>query len=408
MNPAWRLLDHTAPGWPAELQRLYAELAAAGAALVPAYFVQTTFVRMGGRVAAFAQDDGLRAAALLFPRAIVDGACHYTLRLHALGPLPPDEALLAAIEPLLPGRVLIHRPERAPAPTATHRDTGGFDLGAPAAGELRAIRELRAAIWGFGADDSFPDDLHSPAFAPATSLVARRDGQLTGFLLGFFRFGLPALERLALPYRLDLAVESQTMGVAPEWRRFGLAATLKREQARQTLDQGLDLIHWTADPLQYPNAVLNFGKLRAVAGEFMRAFYPYQNALNRVHASRLGIAWLPRSARGAAGLHDLPRVGAGLDRFPGCAILNAGPRPLALPADDAPHLALEIPADWTALQAADPTLALAWRTATDDLLERHLGYAPGRYVVGDAVAEGERRYLVAHRFTPELLGLSSQ
>lgn len=401
MSPAWRLLDHTSPGWPGELQALYRRLAAAGAPLVPAYFVQTTFVKMGGRVAVLNDGDALLAAGLLFPRDRERGERVYTLRLHALGPLPADAALLAGAGRLVGGRVLLHCPETALAPAATHGAAGGFDLGAPGADELAAIRELRAAIWG-GGDEGYPDDLHSPSFGPATSLVARRDGQLAGFLLGFHRFGLPALASLGLRHRLDLGVESQVMGVAPAFRRFGLAATLKRAQARQALARGLDLIHWTADPLQFPNAVLNFVKLRAVAGEFMPAFYPYQNALNRVSASRLGIAWLPRSARGATGLADAPRPGTGLDRFPGCALLNDGPRARPAP-DDAPHLALDIPADWTALQADDPALALAWRAASDALLARHIGYEPGRYVVGDAASDGERRFLVLHRFAEELV-----
>jgi predicted GNAT superfamily acetyltransferase len=72
-------------------------------------------------------------------------------------------------------------------------------------------------------------------------------------------------------------------------------------------------------------------------------------------------------------------------------------------AGDAPHIAVEIPSDWTALQRDEPALAAAWRQATDALFMAHLGYEPGRYLVADAAAEGPRRYLIAHRFTPELL-----
>jgi predicted GNAT superfamily acetyltransferase len=155
------------------------------------------------------------------------------------------------------------------------------------------------------------------------------------------------------------------------------------------------LIHWTADPLQFANASLNFHKLRAVAGEFYPAYYPFQNELNRVPASRLGIAWLPASAWGRAGLTDGPRRDRALARFAGCAVLNDGPRALGRPGG-APHIAIEIPADWTALQRDDLAAAAAWRAATDAILAEWLGFAPGRYLIADVAIEGERRYLIGH------------
>ncbi len=155
------------------------------------------------------------------------------------------------------------------------------------------------------------------------------------------------------------------------------------------------MIHWTADPLQFANATLNFHKLRAVSGEFYPAYYPFQNELNRVPASRLGIAWLPATAWGCAGLADGPPRERGLARLPGCAVLNHGPQILRGPAG-APHIAVEIPPDWTALQAADLESAAAWRAATDAILAEVVGFAPGRYLIADVATDGPRRYLVGH------------
>ncbi|MCS6880392.1 MAG: GNAT family N-acetyltransferase [Oscillochloridaceae bacterium] len=406
MSLTWTVIPGNSAAWSTQVDAFYALPALASQPLVPAYFVKTSFARMGGSLATLhaGSDPAPLAVGLLFPRAIVDRQPVYTLRLHALGPLPAAEELRASLEPLLtPARVVIHLPEAGRTFVATHTISGAFDIGAPSQGELPAIRHLRGVIWGLGEAEAYPDDLHSVEFAPATSLVARRNGQVVGFLLGFFRFGLPALERLGLPYRLDLLVESQTMGVAAAYRGAGIAAALKREQARQALARNLDVLHWTADPLQFPNAVLNFSKLRALAGEFYRAYYPFQNELNRISASRLGLVWLPRSARGQAALNAAPRTDHhDLSRFPGCAILNEGPRPRPCPYD-APHLALEVPADWTALQRDDPRLAAAWRATSDTLLETHLGFAPGRYLIGDTAIENGRRYLIAHRFDPALL-----
>jgi predicted GNAT superfamily acetyltransferase len=399
------LLVHTAPGWLDEVDRLYGRLDPTGASLLPAYFVKTTFVKMGGRLLALWSGAELLAVGLLFPRALDAGRPVYTLRLHQLGPLPPDDELAAAVErEIAPGRVVLYRPEDARSFGPSSRLTDDFDLGLPSREELAAVRGLYSRIWGVPAEEGYPDDLYSAEFAPGTALVARRDGEVAGFLLGFRRFGLPALEELGLPLQLTLAIESQVMGVKPEQRRFGLAATLKREQARQSLAGGIDLIHWTADPLQYPNAVLNFGRLRAVAGEFTPAYYPFQNALNRVSASRLGITWLPRSARGRQGMAGGESGERSLSRYQGCVILNDGPVTLAA-ADGAHFLAIEIPGDWTAMQRDEPELATLWRASTDELFELYLGYAHGSYVVVDAAAEGPRRYLVLQRYSEELLAL---
>lgn len=389
MRNQWTILD------PAALDAHWSALNPASGLVVPDYFVRTTFLKMGGLVAV----GSTGAIALLFPRALVASRRVYTLRLLGGG----DSAALADL--VAPDTLAPYDPADAPSLTyrPTHAAAGPFDLGAPARAELSAIAALQRAIWGGGPETHYPADLHSAELGPATSLVARHDGRLAGFLLGFYRFALPALAGLGLPYRLDLAVESQVMGVDPAARRHGLAATLKRAQARRALAEGLDLIHWTADPLQYPNAVLNFARLRAVAGEHYPAYYPFQNELNRVPASRLGLVWLPRSARGAAGLAETPHQAArGLGRFSGIARLNRGATALEDP-DRPPFLALAIPADWTALQRDDLPRAARWRAVTDALLARHLGFAPGRYLAVDAASEGDERFLVLQRFDPGLL-----
>jgi hypothetical protein len=91
------LLVHTAPGWLDEVDRLYGRLDPTGASLLPAYFVKTTFVKMGGRLLALWSGAELLAVGLLFPRALDAGRPVYTLRLHQLGPLPPDDELAAAV-----------------------------------------------------------------------------------------------------------------------------------------------------------------------------------------------------------------------------------------------------------------------------------------------------------------------
>lgn len=405
MTKSYTLLDQTAPGWPVAIDSLWARLGAPhNPWLLPDHFVKTTFGKMGGRLLLIQRGGGaLLGAGLLFPYTIRDEKRFFTLRLQLLGQEPDVDEMVAAVEQLIaPDRLRLYSPEDGQSFVPGHSALSGFDIGAPAADELDSIVALYSAIWGSGGS-GYPIDLFSAEFAAGTALVARREGRPAGFLLGFYRFGLPALEESGLPYRFDLAIESQVMGVAPGFRRFGLAAALKRAQAHTALAQGIDLIHWTADPLQYPNAVLNFGKLRAVSGEYYPAFYPFRNALNRVSASRLGISWLPASWWGRAGLVEPGGDRArDLSRYPDCVILNDGPRQLR-DADGAPFFAFEIPSDWTAMQHNNPELAIAWRACSDSSLGVYLGYTPDRYVIVDAASANERRYLVARRFTTDVL-----
>ena len=153
------------------------------------------------------------------------------------------------------------------------------------------------------------------------------------------------------------------MAVLPAYRGLRIASLLKRVQAQQAWREGIGVIHWTADPLQFPNAALNFGLLRAVAYEFAADLYPFRNDLNRVHASRLSLTWLVASRR----VDDVPLVGSraemvDMSHRPQIARVNDGPRSADL-ARQEPLIAIEVPLDWTALQQEE--------------LERSAGLAAG-------------------------------
>lgn len=213
--------------------------------------------------------------------------------------------------------------------------------------------------------------MFSREFGPGTALVATVDGQLAGFLLGFLRFGCSPMDKN------ELAIESQVLAVDPAYRQHGLATRLKQEQARLALASGLPCIHWTVDPLQLPNAILNFNHLYAVAGQFVRGYYPVHNEQNLVTASRFGITWLPATLHGRQGLAD-NRQRFQLNDLPNVTILNEGLRLRSVPPTP-PLIAIAIPSDWTALQHRDLSLAMAWRDTTDALFETWIGW--DKYVI---------------------------
>jgi predicted GNAT superfamily acetyltransferase len=345
------------------------------------------------------------AVGYLFPRSLGPVGPTYTLRLHRVeGAAMLDLAAVARrASKALGAEVIPFDPEipHAFAPTSTLED--GLDLGAPSAEEAEQVRSLQQAIWGSEVDFLYPADLHAPDFRPGTSLVARVEGEPVAFLFGFYTLG-----HLALPpawadrFADSLAVESQLLGVLPSHRGRNLGFRLKRQQAHQAAAQGIRLITWTVDPLQFANAVLNFAWLKGVCWSFFPDHYSFRNALSRVAASRLGVVWPIQSARvqaslaagpgpipSLAGDQETPRVGFGDVESPALA--------------QAPRLAIQIPANWTTLQQHEPEAAQALRQSTDALFQRWLGPAPGQLVLDGVAEDGPRKYLLAERVTAELL-----
>jgi len=163
------------------------------------------------------------------------------------------------------------------------------------------------------------------------------------------------------------------------------------------------IVNWTVDPLQFSNAILNFGRLRAVAFDFYPEHYAFRNRLNQVAASRFGMTWLVSSKRVRTAL-AAGRGGAVVDLRGDTAIprLNRGGGDPRFGVD-APTVAIEIPANWTAVQRDDRDLAGRWRATTDQLFAHYLGPDPGRYMVSGVGQDDAACFLLAERVTPELL-----
>ena len=273
-----------------------------------------------------------------------------------------------------------------------------MDIGRPNAAEAAASRQIQRQVWGADEATLYPADLHSAEFGAGSSLVARVDGKPAGFIFGFYRFGGSALPAdWHSRFRGDFRLESQTLAVLPEQRGLRIANLLKKLQAERAVAEGIRIVNWTSDPLQYPNAALNFGLLRAIAFEFLPDMYAFRNELNRVNASRFALTWLV----GAQRVHHVPLVGAhanvhDLRRQPEIDRVNDGT--LRVDYDShAPVIAIEIPENWTLLQQLDLELAQRWRAVTDQLFTHYIGIRAGQYVVTGIGADGDRRYLLAER-----------
>lgn len=403
------LLDSAGPTWNSTVDQINAQLQVGNnPTLLPNQFLQVVLPKLGGqivRLSEFGQELGI---GFLLPRAEPVVHPHprrfFTLRYHPVtdkGRPTPELAktVTQAVSFHLDGaEVFFYDPTASLHYEATHQEIGSVDVGRPNAEEAAQIPVLQEQIWGSPPEFLYPADLHSIESQLGSTLVARVDGQLAAFLFGFHKFGgspLPA--DWAMRFRGDLRLESQTLGVLPDFRGMRIANLLKKVQAQQAWQEGIGIINWTADPLQFPNAALNFGLLRALAFDFYPKLYPFRNALNRVPASRFGLTWLVGSER----VQNVPLTGGralmlDLTYHPEVRRVNLGFESLEFDATES-HIAIEIPANWTEVQQQSVDDALRWREATDRLFSHYVGTKPGQYVITGVAMEYERRFLIGQK-----------
>jgi predicted GNAT superfamily acetyltransferase len=384
--------------------------------LFPGHFLKASFPKIGGRVALLQVDGQMAGVGFLFPRSLRSGHHEYTLQLHRVLPdfTTPAVEIAKAVGCSIGAAVRCYEPKAnlsysPPMPPDQY-------IGRPGADNARVVRELQNRIWApSSADGLYPVDMHSLDFAPGTSLLAQVDGSPAGFLFGFYKFdglALPAL--LAERHPADFRLESQLMGVLHEYRRRSVAVDLKRRQAELARSGGIHVVNWTFDPLQYGNAHLNFCRLGGVAFDFSPNYYDFANLLNVTPASRLSVTWLIGSARVQWALAGAGQSGIDLSYAPDVVRLNHGTERFAA-RHAAPRIAVEIPADWNALQAAATAVegdnqgeletVLAWRRVTDEILGECVGAAEGKYVLTGTGRDGNRRYLIGERVDEALLGI---
>jgi predicted GNAT superfamily acetyltransferase len=197
---------------------------------------------------------------------------------------------------------------------------------------------------------------------------------------------------------------SHMMGVRPQKQSTGIGYQLKLAQRQAVLEQGLDLVTWTYDPLLSRNAYLNLHKLGVVSRTYLPDHYgPLCDGLNAgLPTDRFEVEWWIASPRvqGRLGGREgdplrAPAVQANRTRRTAAGFLEPG----ALTLEAGPAMVLvEIPDDYQAMKAAVPALALDWRLATRQLFAFY--FAAG-YTAVDFLSqqsEGERRGFYVLRF----------
>jgi len=266
--------------------------------------------------------------------------------------------------------------------------------------EIEEFQALERAIWEGTDLEVVPGHVLLTHRRYGGLLLIARDGEWRGIgiLLGF-----PGLKDGSTVHC------SHLLGVLPDWRSRDVGYAMKRRQRELVLDQGLDLVVWTFDPLETRNARLNIGRLGAIARQYTPNLYGImRDGLNAgLETDRLTVEWYIRRPLVAA---TLARTGI---PSPGPLLASGTPLPIQVTMStyggfvrpfpiirdlrtglDAPQLLVEAPAEFQALKRADPEAARAWRTGLrivlQDLFAR--GYAAVDLLTEHTPGGGRRCY----------------
>jgi predicted GNAT superfamily acetyltransferase len=191
---------------------------------------------------------------------------------------------------------------------------------------------------------------------------------------------------------------SNMLAVVPEYRSHRIGEKLKWKQRDRVLAQGLDLITWTFDPLQAPNANLNINRLGVEIHQYYIDYYG--NTGSRLHGGlptdRFEVEWNLESRRVHQAREGNALVRPDWETLPRVNITSGETGSLrcdtiAFDRDD-DELLIEVPPVITPIMEGDPDLALDWRLKTRQIFQTYFGR--GYAIDGFHRAEGRVFYCI--------------
>lgn len=193
---------------------------------------------------------------------------------------------------------------------------------------------------------------------------------------------------------------SHMLAVRPKYRGTTLAKELKEAQRDHCLDQGIEVIAWTMDPLEARNASFNFAKLGAYTREYHRDFYgAMPDKLNKgLPSDRIYVEWPighDRTYKRLKGEDAAPTLEQAEAEGVPYVLASEHDRPGPVDAGvvGGSHLLLAIPRTFQELKAHDPARALEWRMRAREAFEATFsrGYAAVEFLRS---SDGRGAYLL--------------
>jgi len=248
---------------------------------------------------------------------------------------------------------------------------------------MEAVADLHKLVWSTDDRDIVPGHMLI-AFQHAGGLILGAfDGQqLVGFAVGF-------LGRQNGRWLLW----SHEAGVRQYYQGRGIGAKLKWMQREYALEDGLDCIAWTFDPLQAGNAKFNIHYLGCTCNLYHENVYGVmQDKLNAgLPSDRFETRWWLNHKHVISRMAQPPQLMPIDGIHYSLRSIEGFPQPVAEPTHQ-PRTLVEIPSDINHLKRTQPEVALAWRMATREAFNRLFG--TGYTVTGFQRDRNEHPYYI--------------
>jgi predicted GNAT superfamily acetyltransferase len=155
--------------------------------------------------------------------------------------------------------------------------------------ELKACVALQKEVWNFDDVDLVPLRM----FVVSQKIGGQTIGAFQGNELVGFAFSIPG-SRAGHAY-----LHSHMLAVRDTFRNHGLGRRLKLAQRDDAIQQGIELLEWTFDPLEIKNAHLNLSRLGAIARRYSVNHYGHSSSplQGGLPTDRLVAEWWLKSRR---------------------------------------------------------------------------------------------------------------
>jgi len=221
--------------------------------------------------------------------------------------------------------------------------------------EMIEVEELQKEIWGVDDREILP----ALAMIPVTKIGGLLLGAFDNDQMIGFAFAFPGFESGRRTLHSDM------LAVKREFRSQGVGQQLKLAQRSHALEQGIDTITWTFDPLQSLNAHLNFGKLGVICDRYYQDFYGETSSfLHSTGTDRMWVTWQLNSESVNERIHGVTRHDSSPVDAQTIVSINEKQEPLEREAGSFTQRCVDIPLDINDLITNEPELGLRWRVAT--------------------------------------------